>query len=66
MYHSMNAIKEKKLNVLGETLWLDILKTSRALFIFLLLATIVSSGLGIAIIAPWGELVQIAQYTAFL
>ena len=51
----MNAIKEKKLNVLGETLWLDILKTSRALFIFLLLATIVSGGLGIAIIAPWGR-----------
>lgn len=45
----------KKLNALGEPLWVDILKTLRAFMVMLLLVAVVGGGLGIAIIAPWGR-----------
>jgi len=51
----MNERVRKKLNALGEPIWLDVLKTSRSFVIFIGIVAIVGGGLGIAVIAPWGR-----------
>ena len=51
----MTEPEKDSVNALGEPMWLDVLRTSRAFAIFMILVVVVGGGLGIAVIAPWGR-----------
>ena len=48
----MANANEKKVNALGEPMWVDVLKGVRVFVVFMLITAAVGGGLAIAIIAP--------------
>jgi hypothetical protein len=51
----MTVSNNKRVNSLGEPIWVDILKGLRTFLLLMALVAVVGGGLGIAIIAPWGR-----------
>ena len=54
-FRYMADVNKKKLNALGEPMWVDVLKGIRVFVVFMLITAAVGGGLAIAIIAPWGR-----------
>lgn len=55
VFSYMADANEKKVNALGEPMWVDVLKGVRVFVVFMLITAAVGGGLAIAIIAPWGR-----------
>jgi hypothetical protein len=51
----MTVSNNKRVNSLGEPIWVDVLKGLRTFLLLMALVAVVGGGLGIAIIAPWGR-----------
>lgn len=51
----MSSSEDRKVNALGEPMWVDVLKSLRTLVVFIAIVIAVGGGLAIAIIAPWGR-----------